>query len=144
MKFARFALALALPLAMLGSVSAPAQSPTAPSAVTPAQPLKTWFIRLIPPRTTFITDMTADEKKAMEDHFAYWKAEFAKGVCIFGGPVLDPKGVYGVLAIRAATEDDARAIAMADPSVQAGINKIEIAEIKVAFLGQATDPAKAQ
>lgn len=138
MKFARLALALAL----LGAVAAVAQPPAPAPASTPA-PMKTWFIRLIPPRTTFITDMTDTEKKAMADHFAYWKDQFSKGVCIFGGPVLDPKGPYGVLALRAATEEDARAIAMADPSVQAGINKIEVAEIKIAFLGQAS-PEKAQ
>ena len=49
-----------------------------------------------------------------------------RGVCVFGGPVFDPKGVYGVLAIRAATEDEARALASADPSVKAGLNRIEV------------------
>ena len=70
----------------------------------------------------------------MEQHFLYWKDQFAKGVCLFGGPVLDPKGVYGVLAIKAATEDEARTIAAADPSVKAGVNRIEVAEMRVAFL----------
>jgi len=50
--------------------------------------------------------------------------------------VLDPKGVYGVLAIRAVTEAEARAIAEADPSVVAGVNRIELAEMRLAFLGK--------
>ena len=70
----------------------------------------------------------------MEQHFVYWKDQFARGVCVFGGPVFDPKGVYGVLAIRAATEDEARALASADPSVKAGLNRIEVAEMRIAFL----------
>ncbi len=78
--------------------------------------------------------MTDAEQKLMEQHFVYWKDEFQKGVCIFGGPVPDPRGVYGVLAIRAASEDEARAIAAADPSVKGGVNRIEVAEMRIAFL----------
>jgi len=73
-------------------------------------------------------------KSSWEQHFVYWTDQFAKGVCLFGGPVLDPRGVYGVLAIRAASEDEARALASGDPSVKAGLNRIEIAEMKIAFL----------
>lgn len=72
----------------------------------------------------------------MQQHFAYWKEQFDKGVCVFGGPVLDPRGVYGVLAIRAATEDEARVIASADPSVKGGLNHIEVAEMHIAFLAK--------
>jgi uncharacterized protein YciI len=57
-----------------------------------------------------------------------------KGVCVFGGPVLDSRGVYGVLAVWAAGEDEARALAAADPSVKAGLNRIEVAEMRIAFL----------
>lgn len=99
--------------------------------------MKSWFIRLIPPRPTFDKDMTESEQKLMEQHFIYWKDQFEKGVCLFGGPVLDPKGVYGVLAIRAVDETEARSIAAADPSVKAGLNRIEVAEMKVAFLPKA-------
>jgi hypothetical protein len=41
-----------------------------------------------------------------------------------------------VAAIRAATEGEARQIASADPSVKAGLNRIEVAEMKIAFLPQ--------
>ena len=95
--------------------------------------MKTWFVRLIPPRTTFLQDMTESEQKLMQEHFVYWKDLYAKGVCIFGGPVLDPKGPFGVLAIEAASEDEARAIASGDPSVKGGVNRIEVAEMRVAF-----------
>lgn len=70
----------------------------------------------------------------MEQHFAYWKDLNAKGVCLFGGPVLDPRGVYGILVVRAESEDAARALGSADPSVKAGVNKIDVAEMRVAFV----------
>lgn len=127
-------------LLLAGSICAFAQNPgsTSSAASPPTLPgtpqLKSWFVRLIPPRPTFAQDITEPERKLMQDHYAYWKARFEEGVCLFGGPVMDPRGVYGVLAIRAATEDEARAIAAADPSVKAGLNHIEVAEMKIAFL----------
>lgn len=120
------------------AAASPSQTPAPSAAPAPAQPvMKTWFLRLIPPRPTFDQDMTDAEGALMEQHFAYWKGQFDKGVCLFGGPVLDPRGVYGVLAIRAATEEEARALANADPSVKAGLNKMEVAEMKLAFLARA-------
>jgi len=86
---------------------------------------------------TFANDMTETELALMNAHFVYWKDMFEKGVCLFGGPVFDPKGVYGILAIQAATEDEARAIASADPSVKGGVNHIEVAEMRIAFLQKA-------
>ena len=96
--------------------------------------MKTWFIRLIPPRPTFDKDLTEAEAAVMQEHFVYWKDQFAKGVCLFGGPVFDPRGVYGIMAIRAASEDEARAIASADPAVKAGVQRLELAEMRVTFL----------
>jgi uncharacterized protein YciI len=51
--------------------------------------------------------------------------------------VLDPKGVYGVLAIEAASEDEARALAAADPAVKAGLIRTEVAEMHAVFLHKA-------
>jgi uncharacterized protein YciI len=129
-------LILATVLLAACSASVPAQQPVAPStSPQPTAPAKkAWFIRLIAPRPTFVQDMTEAEKNLMEQHFLYWKGMFEKGVCVFGGPVLDPKGVYGVLAIMATSEDEARTIAADDPSVKGGVNRIEVAEMRIAFL----------
>jgi uncharacterized protein YciI len=121
---AGIACALAQPVAAQTAPASQAQTPPA---------MKTWFVRLIPPRPTFMQDMTESEQKLMQEHFVYLKDLYSKGICIFGGPVLDPKGVYGVLVFEAATEVEARAIASADPSVKAGLNRIEVAEMRVAF-----------
>ena len=109
----------------------PAANPT-PKEAAPA--MKTFFIRIIPPRPTFDKDATPAEQALMNAHYVYWKDLFDKGVCVFGGPVLDPKGVYGVLAVEAASEDEARALANADPSVKAGLIHTEVAEMRAVFL----------
>jgi len=112
-----------------------AQVPAAGSSAVPAAPvMKSWLIRLIPPRPTFDKDATAAEQALMEQHFAYWTDLNAKGVCLFGGPVLDPRGVYGILVVRAESEDAARALGSGDPSVKAGVNKIDVAEMRIAFV----------
>ena len=94
---------------------------------------KSWFIRLNPPRPTFDQDLNEEEGKLMNEHFLYWKDNYEKGVCQFGGPVLDARGVYGVLAIWAADKKEARALADADPGVKAGILRPEVAEMRVAY-----------
>jgi uncharacterized protein YciI len=122
---------------MACALAQPVTAQSAPASQTQTSPAKkTWFIRLIPPRPNFDKDMNESEKKIMEQHFLYLKGLFEKGVCLFAGPVLDPRGVYGVAVIEAGSEDEARAIAAADPSVKAGVNRIEVAEMRVAFLGK--------
>ena len=134
MKATRFAALLLF----AGTLGAFAQAPgaAAPENTSQRAAARTWFVRLIPPRPTFDKDMTPEETKAMQAHYLYWKDKFEKGVCLFGGPVLDPKGVYGVVVIVAPNEDAARAIADADPSVKAGINKVAVAEMHAAFVHQ--------
>jgi uncharacterized protein len=123
----------ALILSLLPTLFQPASAEN--SGTAQAQPAtKSWLIRLVPPRPTFENDATPAEQALMQQHLAYWKDLNAKGICEFGGPVLDPKGVYGMLVVYADTQDAARALGEADPSVKAGMNKIEVAEMHVAFV----------
>ena len=117
--------------ALPGRAQAPAGSSQPKEA---AQPMKTWLIRIVPPRPHFDQDATPVEQALMDQHLAYWKVLNEKGVCLFGGPVFDPRGVYGVLAVRAATEDEARALGNGDPAVKAGVIKIDVAEMRVVFM----------
>jgi uncharacterized protein len=132
--------ALLLSCAPALSAQAPAAqaqqaAPASNASPTPAKPpMKSWLIRIIPPRPSFDKDSTPAEDALMDQHFAYWKDLNDKGVCIFGGPVLDPKGVYGIIVVRAATKDEASALAAGDPSVKAGLNKNEVAQMVVAFV----------
>jgi uncharacterized protein len=124
-----------LAVLLFGAPCLTAQTAAANSKPADAAPqMKTWFLHLIPPRPTFDKDATPAEQALMEQHLQYWKDLFDKGICVFGDPVLDPRGVYGVLAIRAASEEEARAMADGDPSVKAGVNRMEVAEMRIIFL----------
>jgi uncharacterized protein len=57
---------------------------------------KHFMLKLIPPRPTFAEDMTNEEWAIMNLHAAYWKDKADRGIAIIYGPVLDPKGVYGL------------------------------------------------
>jgi uncharacterized protein len=123
----------ALILSLLPTLYQPASAAN-PSTAQAQTAMKSWLIRLIPPRPTFANDATPAEQAVMEQHFTYWKDLNDKGICIFGGPVLDAKGAYGILVVRADTQDQARALGEGDPSVKSGLNHIEVAEMRVAFV----------
>jgi uncharacterized protein YciI len=128
---------VALVAVFLGAAAFPAraQAPAAnPQPKEASQPMKTWLIRIIPPRPHFDQDATPAEQALMDQHFVYWKQLNEKGVCLFGGPVLDPKAVYGILVVRTATEDEARSLGNGDPAVMGGVIKIDVAEMRVVFV----------
>jgi uncharacterized protein YndB with AHSA1/START domain len=87
-----------------------------------AAPAKTFFLcRLLPPRPTFASDMTPDERKVMLAHGAYWREHLAKGTTIVFGPVADPKGGWGLGVVRAASEAEVRAFERQDPVILANL-----------------------
>ncbi len=88
--------------------------------VAPAAERKYFFCRLIAPRPTFPFDMTDDERAMMGAHSAYWSAELAAGNVVVFGPVLDPKGPWGLGVIRAVDEAAARAFESKDPAIASG------------------------
>jgi uncharacterized protein YciI len=96
---------------------------------------KHFVLMLIPPRPTFAEDMTEEEKDIMKQHAAYWKDKADQGIAIVYGPVLDPKGVYGLGIIEVDNEEQARAYAADDPAVKSGLNKTEIHPMR-AILGK--------
>jgi uncharacterized protein YciI len=77
-----------------------------------------FFLKLVAPRPTFATDMTDDEKARMQEHFLYWKSRQDAGEVVVFGPVLDPKGAYGMGVVEAPDEAAAHAFADADPAVR--------------------------
>jgi uncharacterized protein len=88
-----------------------------------------FLFRLIPPRADFAQTMTADEQQAMSEHTAYWQQLLHDGRVVVYGPVADPEGVWGLGVLRAADRAEALAIGENDPSVTAGVNTFEVAEI---------------
>ena len=89
--------------------------------------MRQFFVKLIPPRPTFHLDMSDHEKNLMQHHALYWKELLAQGTALIFGPVLDPKGVYGMGVIEAEDQDHVRLLCEHDPTVQAHLNSFEIA-----------------
>lgn len=87
-----------------------------------------YFLKLNPPRPTFMQDMTAEEREVMGRHLAYLNEQMAKGVVQVFGPVLDPKGPFGVAIIGVETEAERDALIANDPAN--GINRYEFFPMK--------------
>jgi uncharacterized protein YciI len=85
---------------------------------------KHFVLHLLPPRPTFAHDMSDDERKIMQQHVAYWNDLMAKGMVLVFGPVIDPKGVYGLGIVEVDTEDQVKTFTANDPA--AAINRYEV------------------
>jgi uncharacterized protein YciI len=77
---------------------------------------KYFVLKLIPGRVDFAQTMTVEEKIIMQQHVAYWKDNMDKGSVLVFGPVLDPKGVYGLGIVSAVDEEEINTFIAADPA----------------------------
>jgi hypothetical protein len=80
-----------------------------------------FLCRLLPPRPSFTMDMNPAEAKAMHEHVAYWTDLLGKGKAIAFGPVLDPKGPWGVGLLSLRDKEELRALQENDPAICARI-----------------------
>jgi hypothetical protein len=93
---------------------------------------KTWFfLKLNPPRASFMQDMTPDEKTIMQKHVAYWRTLLSDGIAIVYGPVLDPKGGYGVGVVSVDSEEHLKQLIVNDPAN--GLNQYEYYPMMAVF-----------
>jgi len=83
------------------------------------QPLYFLF-KLLPPRPSFMQDMSADELSLMLAHGAYWRGHLAEGKVIAFGPVADPAGGYGMGIMRVTNPDEVSPLTEGDPVIVAG------------------------
>ena len=90
-----------------------------------------FYLKLNPPRPTFMMDMTEDEKTIMQKHVEYWTKLLNEGIAIVFGPVMDPAGVYGVGVVLVDSEEVLKWIINNDPAN--GINKYEYFPMRAIF-----------
>jgi uncharacterized protein len=90
----------------------------APDGIGSLRLVMGFVFRLIPPRPSFISDMSDDERATMMEHVGYWSGLSAQGNVLAYGPVSDPQGGYGIGILLAANLAAAEAIRDADPAVQ--------------------------
>jgi uncharacterized protein YndB with AHSA1/START domain/uncharacterized protein YciI len=91
------------------------------SHFVPPAPTKFFLCRLVSPRPTFAQDMNEREASAMREHATYWKKMAELGVAVVFGPVLDPKGVWGLGIVEAKDESEVRALQADDPAIKSEI-----------------------
>ena len=77
-----------------------------------------FLCRLLPPRASFMQDMSADEREVMSQHGAYWRGLLDRGVALAFGPVADPNGGWGVGLLRAANEKEVESLRDGDPAIR--------------------------
>ena len=87
---------------------------------------KYFFLKLIPPRSTFFVDMTDQEREVMKEHGQYWRNLMQQGIVHVFGPVMDPKGVWGLGIVEAINEDEVRSNTADDPALKSGLTTLEI------------------
>jgi uncharacterized protein len=92
---------------------------------------KNFFVTLTPPRVTFISDMTDEERQVMNAHVAYWRTLLDRGIAIAYGPVMDPKGAFGIGVVEVDDLEQLKEIVAADPSN--GLQKFEIFPMRAVY-----------
>jgi uncharacterized protein YciI len=74
----------------------------------------------------------------MGEHAAYWTELAGKGTALLFGPVLDPKGVWGVGILAVEDEQALEALTTNDPAVKSGLGlRYEILPMARVVLGRA-------
>ena len=81
--------------------------------------MKYFFCKLIPPRPTFMLDMTPDERAVMGQHVAYWSDLMKQKKALAFGPVADPQGSYGIGIMAASDDAEMETLRANDPTVKA-------------------------
>jgi uncharacterized protein YciI len=92
------------------------------------------FIRTNNPRPTFHLDMTPEERDVMQRHVAYWSRYAESGVAVVFGPVLDPRGVFGIGVYRVDDVAHMRRLLADDPA--RGLLAYEVFEMPQAVVGR--------
>jgi hypothetical protein len=95
------------------------------------------FVRTNNPRLTFHLDMTPEERGAMQQHVAYWTDSGKRGIAVVFGPVLDPKGVWGMGVYRVDDMDHMQRLLAGDPARH--ILKYEVFEMPRGVVGKSPE-----
>lgn len=87
-------------------------------------PKLNYFLKLNPPRASFMQDMNDEERGIMLKHVEYWNPYVMNGTVIVLGPVFDPKGGFGVAVVQVDSEEELKELVSKDPAN--GLNSYEI------------------
>ena len=77
---------------------------------------KYFAMHLLPCRPDFAFTMTEEERAVMMQHVAYWTEKMNDGKVVVFGPVMDPKGPYGLGVVIAENEQEIASFIENDPA----------------------------
>jgi uncharacterized protein len=97
-----------------------------------------FLYKLIPPRPTFDRDMSEAEAAIMGQHVSFWQEQIERGTAIVFGPVADPAGAWGLAVVDADSEQDVRALGLADPAITAQLARFDVHAMPGAIDGRTT------
>ena len=83
--------------------------------------MKYFFFKLLPPRPTFMQDMTPAELQLMQEHAGYWRGQLERGYAVGFGPVADPAGGFGMGLLELPDEVDPASLTAGDPVIKADV-----------------------
>ena len=81
--------------------------------------MNTYLLKLLPPRASFISDMTGEELALMQAHMQYWAPHLASGVMIAMGPVADNQGSWGLGIVNSRDNASLKTLTDSDPVIAA-------------------------
>ncbi len=97
-----------------------------------------YFVRLLGARADWPENMTEREEQIMGEHYLYLKKLTATQTALMAGPVLgDP---FGLIVLRAESEDQAREIMEQEPSVLQGVHTYEMQPMVASLMADIVRP----
>lgn len=84
-----------------------------------------YYAIIRPSRKDFMVNFSKEDERLMSEHFAYLKDLLEKGKLYLAGPTLIEDDPFGLYIFETETEEEARKLLEADPSVVAGIQLID-------------------
>jgi uncharacterized protein YciI len=105
------------------------------SAVAQTPPPRGEFLlRIEPVRKDFsVYTMTEAERPILGQHVAYLNSLLAAGTLTFAGQAFDPKGLFGIIVVKAADSDAASAILNGDPTIKNKLFRGEVIPFHTVF-----------
>ncbi|RBP45117.1 YCII-related domain-containing protein [Roseimicrobium gellanilyticum] len=79
-----------------------------------------YLFRLLPPRPTFMMDMTPEEQEVMQAHVAYWADLMQKGLVVAYGPVAAVEGAFGIAILQLPEDESPEPLVANDPAILSG------------------------
>ena len=105
-------------------------------------PEQQFLYRIQPVRAAMLVEgPTSEESRVVGEHFEYLKRLVGEGVVLLAGRTLntDPSS-FGIVILRADSQEEARSVMEADPAVRQGVMRADLFPYRIALAGAIGPP----